>query len=187
MQPILVAYGTTEGQTHKIAEFIAQRLRIRGHRVDLVDTATPAAHQVQPIYLGAILGGSLHQHRHQGSLAHFIKANISWLGAMPVAFYSVSLSAALDDMDSRVEVQRLLDEFITECELKPVISRCIAGALKYTQYDYFKRLLMRMIARQRGQTTDMSKDHEYTDWPAVETFVDEYLAAAGIAGSAKAG
>ena len=27
MQPILVAYGTTEGQTGKIAEFIAERLR----------------------------------------------------------------------------------------------------------------------------------------------------------------
>ncbi len=44
-----------------------------------------------------------------------------------------------------------------------------------------------MIARQRGQTTGMSKDHEYTDWPAVETFVDEYLAPAGMVGSAKAG
>jgi menaquinone-dependent protoporphyrinogen IX oxidase len=58
MQPILVAYGSTEGHTRKIAEFIAERLRLRGHRVDLVDTATPAAQQVQPVYLGAILGAA---------------------------------------------------------------------------------------------------------------------------------
>jgi menaquinone-dependent protoporphyrinogen IX oxidase len=40
MHPILVADATTEGQTRKVAEFIAERLRIRGHRVDLADSAT---------------------------------------------------------------------------------------------------------------------------------------------------
>ncbi len=73
MQPILVAYGTIEGQTRDIAGFIAERLRIRGHRVDLVDTATPAAASVLPVYQGAILGGSVHQQRHPASLIHFIK------------------------------------------------------------------------------------------------------------------
>jgi menaquinone-dependent protoporphyrinogen oxidase len=178
VQPMLVAYGTTEGQTRKIAEFIAERLRIRGHRVDLVDTATPAAGQVQPVYQGAILGGSLHQQRHQSSLVHFIKTHRPWLDAIPVALFSVSLSAALQDMDSRLEVRHLLDEFVADSGLRPVATRCIAGALKYTQYDYFKRLLMRMIARHYGQTTDTSKDTEYTDWSDVEAFVDEFLAAA---------
>lgn len=186
MQPILVAYGTTDGHTRKIAEFIAERLRIRGHRVDIVDTATPLAQQVQPVYQAALLGGSLHQHKHQSSLTHFIKSNLAWLNAMPCAVFSVSLTAALDDADSRDEVQQLLDEFVEDSGLKPVTSRCIAGALKYTQYDYFKRLVMRMIARQYGQTTDTSKDWEYTDWTAVEGFVDEFLTAAHIPGAAKA-
>lgn len=185
MQPILVAYATTEGQTRKIAEYIAQRLRIRGHRVDLVDTATPAAQQVAPIYQAAIVGASVHQHRHQGSLTHFVKANRAWLDAMPVGVFSVSLACALDDADSRLEARQGLDEFVDDAGLKPVAVRCIAGALKYTQYDYLKRQLMRLIARQKGQSTDMSKDIEYTDWNDVELFVDEFLAAAGIAGSAK--
>jgi menaquinone-dependent protoporphyrinogen oxidase len=185
MQPILVAYGTTEGQSRKIAEFIAERLRIRGHRVDLIDTATPAAEQVTPIYQGAILGGPLHQLKHPASLEDFARRNHDWLAAMPTAVFSVSLTAALDDLESRIEVQRLLNELVDDCALKPVATRCIAGALKYTRYDYFKRLMMRMIARQRGQTTDTSKDHEYTDWDDVEAFVDEFLAAAGVAGAAK--
>ena len=87
MQPILVAYGTTEGQTRKIAEFIAERLRIRGHRVDLVDTATPAAQQLGASYQAAIVGGSLHQQRHQRSLEHFLKDNRVWLDAMPLALF----------------------------------------------------------------------------------------------------
>ena len=177
MQPILVAYATVEGQTRKIAEFIAERLRVRGHRVDLVDTATPAAQQLTPIYQAVVLGGPLHQHKHPASLGHFAKRNQAWLSALPCAVFSVSLAAALDDAESRAETRRLLAQFVEDCALTPLTTRCVAGALKYTQYDYFKRLLMRMIARHHGQTTDTSRDHEYTVWDELEAWVDEFLAA----------
>jgi menaquinone-dependent protoporphyrinogen oxidase len=186
MQPILVAYGTTEGQTRKIAEFIAEQLRIRGHRVDLVDTATPAAQQIAPDYQAAIVGGSVHQQRHQRPLEHFLKDNRVWLAAMPVALFSVSLAAALDDIDNRLEARRLLDELADDCGLKPRVVRCIAGALRYTQYDYLKRQLMRMIAHHYGRTTDPAEDVEYTDWNDVGAFVDEFLTAADIPGAVKA-
>ena len=43
MQPLLVAYGTTEGQAGKIAAFIAERLRIRHHSaVELVNRLAEA-------------------------------------------------------------------------------------------------------------------------------------------------
>ena len=180
MLPILVAYGTTEGQSRKVAEFIAERLRIRGHRVDLVDTAGPHVPMLAGAYRAAIVGGSVHQHRHQRALEHFLKDNRVWLGAMPLALYSVSLAAALDDMDSRLEARQMLGEFADDCGVKPLTVRCVAGALKYTQYDYLKRQLMRMIARHSGRSTDTSHDVEYTDWNDVEAFVDEFLAAAGI-------
>lgn len=187
MQPLLVAYGTTEGHTRKVAEFIAERLRHRGHRADLIDTATPAAQQLTPAYQGAILGGSVHQHKHQSSLVHFAKSNRAWLAAMPTAFFSVSLTAEMDDIDSRIEAQKLLNEFLDDCGLKPVATRCIAGALKYTRYDYFKRLGMRMIARQHGQSTDTTQDVEYTNWTDVEAFVDEFLKVAHIPAGVRPG
>lgn len=186
MQPILVAYATTEGHSRKVAEFIAERLRIRGHRVDIVDVATATALDVTAAYQAAFIGGSVHQHKHQSALLHFVKSNRDWLNAMPVGLFSVSLAAATDDMDSRIEAQRLADEFIDESGLRPRVVRCIAGALKYTQYDYFKRMMMRMIARQRGGSTDTSKDTEYTNWDDVEAFVDELLTAARIPGSGAA-
>ena len=187
MLPILVAYATTEGQTRRIAEFIAERLRIRGHRVDLVDTATPAAAEaVSVVYQGVILAGSVHQQEHPRSLAQFVKRNHAWLIALPCAVFSVSLTAALDDLESRIETRRLLHDFVDDCKLKPAAMHCVAGALKYTQYDYFKRLVMRLVARQRGQSTDTSKDYEYTDWNGVEAFVDEFLAKASIPVAARA-
>lgn len=183
MLPILVAYATTEGQTRKVAEFIAQRLRIRGHSVDLVDTATSAAEQVTPMYQAAFLGGPVHQHQHPSSLLDFAKRNHAWLAALPCALFSVSLSAALDDIESRVEVQQLVNDLADDCALRPLATRCIAGALKYTRYDYFKRLVMRMIAKQRGQATDTTRDFEYTDWNDVEAFVDAFLNAVETARS----
>jgi menaquinone-dependent protoporphyrinogen oxidase len=185
MQPILVAYATTEGHTRKVAEFIAERLRIRGHRVDLVDVATATALDVSAAYQAAFIGGSVHQHKHQSALMHFVKSNRDWLGALPVALFSVSLAMATHDMDGRLEAQRMANEFVDESGLKPLITRCVAGALKYTQYDYFKRLIMRMISKQQGRSTDTSQDIEYTNWDDVEAFVDEFLAAARIAGSAR--
>ena len=182
MQPILVAYATSEGHTRKVAEFIAERLRIRGHRVDLVDVASASAQDVTAAYQAAFVGGSVHEHEHQKALMHFVKSNRAWLAALPVALFSVSLAASMDDIDSRLEARRMADAFVDESGLRPLVTRCVAGALKYTQYDYFKRLIMRLIARQQGHSVDTSQDHEYTDWDDVEAFVDEFLEAARIPG-----
>jgi menaquinone-dependent protoporphyrinogen oxidase len=180
MKPILVVYGTTEGHTRKIAEFIADTVRKRGYMADLIDSATPAAEQVLPIYAGAFIGGSLHQGGHQSSLAHFIKANIGWLNTIPTAFFSVSLSIVGQDTEMRTEAKKLAEEFLDQTGLKPGMVRLVAGALKYTQYDFFKRYIMRMIAKRAGGDTDTSHDTEYTDWNDVGRFVDEYLAVTQI-------
>ena len=52
----------------------------------------------------------------------------------------------------------------------------VAGALLYRQYGVIVRLVMRFIARQTGATTDTSRDHEYTDWEALDRFADELAA-----------
>jgi menaquinone-dependent protoporphyrinogen oxidase len=187
MQPILVAYATVEGQSRKIAEFIAERLRIRGHRVDLVDTASPAAAQVQPIYQAAFLGGSVHYERHPASLAHFIKANLAWLKVVPTAFFSVGLDTVQPHADERDKAKDLVRAFLQEAGIAPVKLRHVAGALKYTQYDFMKRLLARTFAPRLGGADATGQDHEYTDWLDLESFVDEFLAAAGIPGGAVPG
>lgn len=181
MQPILVAYGTTEGHTRTIAEFIAQRLRGKGHEAQLIDSATPAAEQVSPVYAGAVLAGSLHQHRHQSSIAHFARSNAAWLNAIPIAFVSVSLSMAGDDPGARAEAQRLAQAFVDEAGLQGAVVKPVAGALKYTRYDFFKRWVMRTIAGRAGGDTDTARDHEYTDWDDLGRFVDEYAAGLPLA------
>ena len=182
MKRILVVYGTTEGHTRKIAEFIGEKLRARGHVARVIDAASPDAKQVQPMYDGVIVGGSLHQGQHQSALAHFIRENTSWLNGLPSALFSVSLSMASADEKERAEARQLAQQFVEQTGLDAGIVRCLAGALLYTKYDYFKRFMMRRIAEQEGGEVDTSKDHEYTDWDDVAAFVDEYLAATAMVG-----
>ena len=180
MRRILVVYGTTEGHTRKIADFIAGRLRQGGHEVSVFDSASPEAAQVQPMYDGAIVGGSLHQGKHQSALEYFIRNNKDWLVGIPTAFFSVSLAMASDMDDERKEAQQLARQFVDDTGLNAGMVRCFAGALLYTKYDYFKRFIMRRIAGKHGEDVDTSQDYEYTDWDDVTGFVDEYLAAAGL-------
>jgi menaquinone-dependent protoporphyrinogen oxidase len=143
----------------------------------VIDSASAAAAQVQPIYAAAIVCGSMHQSKYQASLAHFVRSNAAWLTALPAAFVSVSLTAVLTDAESRAELNRIADEFFAETGWTPGVVQQVPGALLYTRYDYFKRFAMRLIAKQQGGDTDTSRDFEYTDWNALKRFVDEFQAA----------
>ena len=94
----------------------------------------------------------------------FLCENKAWLDGIPTAFVSVSLAAALKDEQSRAELREVVEVFYRETGWTPAITRHVAGALRYSQYDYFKRLIMKMIAKHQGGDTDASRDHEYTDW-----------------------
>jgi menaquinone-dependent protoporphyrinogen oxidase len=177
MKSVLVVYGTTEGQTRKIAEFITDALRARGVKVDLVDSAGEGAALVQPVYSAAIVCGSLHQHRFQASLLRFVKQNSGWLAGVPAAFVAVSLAALLKDAESHDELRTIAEAFYREAGWTPAVTRHVAGALRYTEYDYFKRLIMRLIAKHQGGDTDTSRDHEYTDWDDLTRFVEEFVTA----------
>lgn len=178
MKSVLVVYGTKEGQTRKIAEFIAGALRAHSVEVELVDSAGEGAALVQPVCAAAIVCGSLHQHSYQASLLRFVKDNKDWLAGIPTAFVAVSLTAVLKDDESRDELRKAAETFCRQTGWTPTMTRHVAGALRYSQYDYFKRLIMKLLARQQDGDTDTSHDHEYTDWDDLTRFVDEFVAAA---------
>ncbi len=51
----------------------------------------------------------------------------------------------------------------------------VVGAFRYTQYDFFKRWGMKLIAREKGIST--SRDLELTDWVGLASLVEGYVAA----------
>jgi menaquinone-dependent protoporphyrinogen oxidase len=179
MANVLVVYATTEGQTAKIAEHIAAAGRSLGHEVtvrhapDLPDDADLTAFQ------GVLLGASLHEGRFQRSIVHFIEHHEKLLASRPSAFFGVSLSAAAQDAQGPAAVMQIIEDLMQKTGWKPAFVESIAGALKYTQYSWLKRALMKQIAKHEGGDTDTSRDFEYTDWDQVTRFAQRFFAGLG--------
>jgi len=52
----------------------------------------------------------------------------------------------------------------------------LGGALRYSEYDYFERQILKYIVAKHGATPDPSGNHEFTDWMRLDSFVDAFLA-----------
>ena len=176
MANILIVYGTTEGHTRKIAQHIGGIIRKMGHNAEVLDSADVRDDFRADGFNAFIVMGSLHQGNHQRSLIHFVKKHRNELKLAPSSFLSVSLTAASKDGDHHEELQKCVDRFTEETEWTPTEWVPVAGALKYVEYDWFKRMILKSISKKAGGDTDTSKDYEYTDWLALEDFVTSFLA-----------
>ena len=169
---VLIVYGTTEGHTRKIARFMEDVLQDAGHKASIADATEEPPNPKD--YDAIIIGGSIHIHKYQSAVTHYITQYVDALNNMPGAFFSVCLAVASDMEEEHREAEKITNDFLQQTGWKPLNTIQIAGALKYSQYDFFKRILMKMIAKREGRATDTSKDYEYTDWNAVREFVNAF-------------
>jgi menaquinone-dependent protoporphyrinogen oxidase len=175
MAKILIVYATTEGQTRKIAEFVADHLTRRADQVTLLD-ATDARKDLDLSAFDAVfLAASVHMTRHHAAATDFAKAHAAALTELPAAFISVSLHAYGDDPEDEEEARQYVDIFCAETGWLPTAVHYAAGALRFTRYDFFKRWMARQVAKERGITPDPNGDLEFTDWRALTAFVDDFL------------
>jgi menaquinone-dependent protoporphyrinogen oxidase len=174
MAGILIVYGTTEGQTRKIAERIAAELEKLEHEVDLRDSTTVTEPLAEGAFDAVVIGASVHQGRHQTAVQHFVSANVGVLEQLPTAFFSVSLVASSPDPEDRQDAANLIEAFCEKTGWHPTLTRSIPGALRYTEYDFLKRWIMELIVRHYSGPTDSSRDYEFTDWDDVARFAQEF-------------
>jgi len=179
MARILVAYAGWTGQTERIALRIAQVLRAQGH--DVAQLAEPASLDRALLDRDAVLiGAGVRYGRHARALERAVRDNADFLGAFPNAFFAVSMSASHGG-EGFVRARTYLDAFTARTHWQPRATALFAGALAYTRYPSWMRWMMRFIAGRTGAATDTSRDHEYTDWAAVERFAREFGASLATA------
>jgi menaquinone-dependent protoporphyrinogen oxidase len=181
MKPVAVFYATREGHTHKIAERVADDLRKRGFEAAVKNLRDDDAITLSD-YAGAILAASVHIGTHEPEMVAFVKQHRAELESMPSAFLSVTLSeVGAERANATVEeharfvadVQGMLNRFFEDTGWHPQRVKPVAGALLYTKYNFLICFVMRRIAKKAGAETDTSRDYEYTDWVALDHFVDE--------------
>lgn len=163
---ILIIYGTVEGQTRKIARFMEDVLQENGHQVVIANAVEepPSPNDFEAI----LIGSSIHVNNYNTLVKEYVRDNIVTLNKKPTAFFSVSMAVASKIEQEHEEVAQIAQEFLKETQWNTKNVWHIAGALKYTKYNYFKKLIMRSIAKKEGGSVDTSKDHEYTDWAKVK-------------------
>jgi menaquinone-dependent protoporphyrinogen oxidase len=174
MASILVPYGTGEGQTAKVADRIADELESLGHDVRTANVAEADTDLDLGEYDAVLVGASIHAGRHQKAVRKWVGANRDALARKPTGFFQVSLSSA--DAAGAAEAVGYVDEFVEATGWHPDRVGLFGGALRFSEYGFLMRAMMKFVARRSYPDVDTSHDLEFTDWESVEAFADEFSA-----------
>lgn len=171
---ILIVFTTVDGHTRKVATHLAKTFTEAGHGAVLADL-----HRVtDPLETegldGVILAGPVRFGRHPRRLRRFARRNREALADAESAFVSVSGAAMADDPEAEEQARGYVEKFLDRTAWEPDRTLCVGGALAYTQYNALLRRVMRSIGEKAGLSTDTSRDHEYTDWDALDAFAADF-------------
>ncbi len=173
---ILLVYGTSYGQTAKIAARMASVLRDEACDVTLVKGDDPTLPRTLATYDAVLVGGSIIAGHHQRYLERFVRVAHGELIRLPSAFFSVSGSAGSPDSTARADAERCVTQFLARTAWRPDMIATFGGAIAYTRYNPLLRWFIKRLTRKSGGPTDTSRDHELTDWSAVEEFARDFAA-----------
>ena len=69
----------------------------------------------------------------------------------------------------------MIQAFLEQTGWRPDRVQSVAGALRYSRYNWALRFVMKWIASKAAGPVDASQDYEYTDWSGLERFADELV------------
>ena len=177
---ILVVYGTSEGQTAKVAAAMALRFRESGYDVASFDV------QRLPVTLNlrdfdaAVIAARVHAGRYPRRIVSFVRANRASLEMMPNAFVSVSMSAAKHVPGDDLRLAKYAKDFAALSGWSPKRTYHVAGARLYTRHNALTRWILGLVD---GHRYDTHRDHEWTNWTAVRADADECITAWAVPGA----
>lgn len=161
----IILYSSRDGQTKKIAQFIADKL---GQNT----TVQPISEAVDlNAFEQIVIGASVRYGHFNPELYKFIEKQTALLNRKQTAFFGVNLTARKVGKDTP-ETNVYVRKFLQRIRWRPTQSAVFAGALRYPRYKLFDRLMIQFIMRLTGGETDATKEIEYTDWNKVSVFAD---------------
>ena len=189
MTRILVVYGTTDGHTAKVASAIADTLRAGGATVNVHEIGR--THCLPDAYDGVIVASPVRGGKYLKPVRRWVRAHAAVLNARTTGFVSVCLGVLQRDSAVDQALKTIISAFLAETGWRPTVTKPVAGALPYTRYNWFIRRMMKRIVTKAGGDIDTTRDYEYTDWPDLRSFAEQFgrlaaqhLTAPGMAVSA---
>lgn len=170
---VLLAYCTTEGQTKRIVEAIADQIRGACGEAILDDVCSLQGDFQPADYDKVIVAGSVHDGSHQEGLNLFVFANRNALRKKPSLFVSVSMAAAF--ADTRKDAEGYAKDFCASAEWEPDKILLIAGALRHGKYGYYEEMLLRHNVLAKHAIDHPESDQEFTDWEALARAIEKFV------------
>ena len=125
MSSILIVYGSTYGQTERIACRIAELLREADHTVDMHRGDQLPDPLTLGTYAGVVVAASVLKGHHQGYIREFVRRHARRLNQLPTAFVSVCGAARGDPLTA----EGYLEALLRESGWQPTIARSFTGAV----------------------------------------------------------
>jgi len=164
----LILYSTHDGQTQKIASFIANVIKENVEVKSIHDEFDLQA------YDRIMIGASIRYGHFNKQLYKMLEKHTALLNQKTTSFFGVNLTARKPEK-STPETNVYVRKFLQRMTWKPTISAVFAGALLYPRYKFFDRIMIQLIMRITGGETDPTKEIEYTDWQKVRSFSEAFL------------
>lgn len=167
----LVLYSSVDGQTLKIIERLNELVEESMEIVDIDQNSNIDFSQYSKVLIGAsIRYGNLRK-----NLLAFINSNKAELDKLPNAFFLVCLTARKPEKSLPSNNTYML-KFDQLSDWQPQLKAVFAGALLYSRYNWWQTLIIQLIMKMTGGSTDKSQDIELTDWSKVEAFSKDFSA-----------
>ena len=167
----LVLYSSVDGQTLKIINHIKQS--ILGDVTILNIDDNP--HIDFSLYQKVLVGASIRYGNFRPNIIKFVNKHKQQLDAVSNAFFVVCLTARKPEK-AIPENNAYMKKFDQLSEWQPQLKGVFAGALLYSRYNWWQTLLIQLIMKMTGGSTDKTQDLELTDWQKVDIFSKQFSA-----------
>ncbi|MBS9783547.1 MAG: menaquinone-dependent protoporphyrinogen IX dehydrogenase [Pasteurella sp.] len=167
----LILYVTTDGQTKKIAQHIANEIEGETRLVSLKNEQVSAQKLEDADKI--IIGASVRYGHFNPILKNFVQQHYEILNQKKSAFFSINLTARKEDKNTP-ETNVYTRKFLERISWRPAYTAVFAGKLNYPQYTWYDRAIIRFIMKLTGGETDTTKVIEYTDWQKVTEFAKQF-------------
>lgn len=186
-QTVLIAYATHEGHTRDIATHLGDTLTGLGLEVRVHDVASGPLDPAP--FDRVVVASPVHRGHHEAALVKYVKTHRALLEAKHAALVSVSVGEAMAEHSPRADqreqgsadAKAAVEAFAQETGWTAPHVEYVAGALAYRRYNWLIRFIMKRIARTGELSTDTTRDHDYTNWAALDRFAAQWVSAAPTA------
>jgi menaquinone-dependent protoporphyrinogen oxidase len=167
----LVLYSSVDGQTLKIIKRIMGGIEGEVTLMNIDDNPEVDF----SVYNKVLIGASIRYGNFRKNLLDFVNQHKTQLDALPSAFFLVCLTARKPEKASPAN-NAYMAKFDRLSQWHPRLKGVFAGALLYSRYNWWQTLLIQLIMKITGGSTDTSKDIELTDWSKVDAFSQDFSA-----------